>query len=251
MASSEVGAVQPLPSRSLLGLPDELLTSILLLMDIPDLLALSRTCWRLRKAAQDAHLHHLRIWVCLPPLLRCHFIVRPTETDLLARHILLSPLRMAHRVHVAASSLRMSLARNSLRRKLELRPSLNELIRRGVYPATDARVSPVLAQRCKNLEREKIKNMLERELKGRVWTKITTALKSTMRKDDSQESVRVLVARYTKKKLEANVSARSLQSNRSGIFRERREIDAPARAKVHRLRMYFERLSKSQMFSIS
>jgi hypothetical protein len=231
------------PIQTLLSLPDELFIPILIHLDIPDLLAVSRTNRRLRRLALDTQLHHLRLNVYIPLRLITYLSLRPTEHDLLTRHILRSPLRLAHRFHAAANGLRLAFAQNSLRRKLALRPQLNELIQRGVYPATDARVSPVLAMRCKALEREKVRNLLEQELKDRIWERIRGVM--GRREKDMQESVRVLVRRYSQRRRDDNIGA--------NIFdKHRREVrEAPTRAKVYRLRLFFERISRSQQISVA
>lgn len=125
-----------------------------------------------------------------------------------------------------------------------MRPNLDELIQRGVYPATDARVSPVLAQRCKNLEREKVKNMLEQQLKGRVWIRFRNILlKTNLANKETQQSVRDLVARFTPRKRDADGLSSKLHSDPT---RKWNDVETPTRAKVYRLRMFFERLSRSQ-----
>ncbi|KAK9240199.1 hypothetical protein V1525DRAFT_247963 [Lipomyces kononenkoae] len=229
------------PIQTLLSLPDELFIPILIHLDIPDLLAVSRTNRRLRRLALDTQLHHIRLNVYIPSMLITYLSLRPTEQELLTRHILWSPLRFSHRFHAAANGMRLAFARNSLRRKLALRPQLTELIQRGVYPATDARVSPVLALRCKALEKEKVRNLLEQELKGRIWERIRSVM--VRRETDKQESVRVLVTRYSLRR-DDNVGG-------SMFEKHRREVrDAPTRAKVHRLRCFFERISRNQMVSV-
>ncbi|KAK9322420.1 hypothetical protein V1517DRAFT_260435 [Lipomyces orientalis] len=237
-----VVARQP-PLQTLLSLPDELFIPILIHLDIPDLLAVSRTSRRLRRLALDTQLHHLRLYVYIPSRLVAYLSLRPTEQDLLSQHILKSPLRLAHRFHAAANGLRLAFARNSLRRKLELRPQLNDLIQRGVYPATDARVSPVLAMRCKALEREKIRNLLEQELKGRIWDRIRNAM--GLREKDKQESVRVLVSRYSQRRREDSSAGSAFEKHRRDVR------EAPTRAKVYRLRLFFERISRSQKVSFA
>ncbi|KAK9369714.1 hypothetical protein V1509DRAFT_618891 [Lipomyces kononenkoae] len=230
------------PIQTLLSLPDELFIPILIHLDIPDLLAVSRTNRRLRRLALDTQLHHFRINVYIPSMLITYLSLRPTEQDLLTRHILLSPLRLSHRFHAAANGAGLAFARNALRRKLARRPQLTELIQRGVYPATDARVSPVLAMRCKALEREKVRNLLEQELKDRIWERIRRVM-MVRREKDKQESVRVLVTRYSRRRDET--------VGGSMFEKHRREVrEAPTRAKVHRLRSFFERISRNQRVSV-
>ncbi|KAK9476579.1 hypothetical protein V1514DRAFT_344550 [Lipomyces japonicus] len=215
------------PTRlpGLLSLPDELFEPIFMHLDIPDLLALSRTTQRLRRLSLDSHIQKLRLKYFAGKLVS-HLLARPTEKDLLARHILRSPLSLSHRFHAVATNLHMAFAQNSLQRKLSIRPQLNDLIQKGVYPATDARVSPVLAMRCKSLERNKLRDVLESQLRTRVWERIKKSGRSIEK--GRQESVNVLVDRIQHRKDVTNISCRSM--------------DTPPRAKVYRLRMYFERV---------
>ncbi|KAK9469730.1 hypothetical protein V1512DRAFT_256900 [Lipomyces arxii] len=215
-------------STQLSALPDEVILTILTHCDIPDLLALSRTCDALRRLALDSTFHRLRMFTQIPVQLSQYLLIRPSETELLARHILRSPSRLGARYHAIASTLRLAFARNSLGRKLACRPNVDELIARGIYPPTDARVSPVIAMRCKALERENVRNKLEMELKTRVWDRITATVKTAC--DDKQQSVRVLVARFT-----------SLRD----CGNDCRIRDTPTRAKVYRMRMLFERMTRS------
>ncbi|KAK9446522.1 uncharacterized protein V1518DRAFT_423718 [Limtongia smithiae] len=212
----------------LLALPNELLTAVLLHTDIPDLLALSRTCRRLRDVALDTHLHRVRLLIQTPPRLAVFVARRPAESDLRARHILPAMRGLSPRFHAAAATLRLALTKNALARKLAVRPRLDELIQRGVYPVTDARVSPVLALRCKELERAKVRNTLEREL-SMAWQRFRVGLGSG---GYQRCDVKTLVRRFTYRKHEV----------------ARRDV-APTRAKVHRLRLFFERLSRSSVIA--
>ncbi|KAK9459588.1 uncharacterized protein V1516DRAFT_628152 [Lipomyces oligophaga] len=209
------------------NLPNEVIQEMLLHLDIPDLLAVSRTCHRLRDLARDIDLHK-QLRARRPSILASLLsFPRPTEHDLLSRNILLFPIRLAHRFHRAAASLRLALVRSSLRRGLARRPELSELIKRGVYPATDARVSSVLAGRCHDLERASSKSSISSMFKRRC-RRATCSIAM----QDSTPSVSTLVARFS-----------NIQQHERPTRQAR---DAPSRAKVYRLRMFFERLTRQR-----
>ncbi|KAK9457367.1 hypothetical protein V1511DRAFT_493409 [Dipodascopsis uninucleata] len=273
---------------SLMSLPDELFSFIILNLDFPDILSVAQTTRRLRRLALDHYVRRSLFWVKFPSFLGSRIVNRPSEAELLSRSILRSPTRLSQRFHAAASNLRISFTKNALSRKLARRPELGDLIQRGVYPVIDARVNPAIAQRCKILEREKVRNSLERELSHGAWASMMHNLRARERHSDEQESVHVLIRRFTRKRESAeeinsncvccrnrslisnnsvragdanqisrssscSISSRSaserLQMLRFGLKKKKQQED-PTRAKVYRLRMFFERISRqSDLFN--
>ncbi|KAI0104555.1 hypothetical protein F4814DRAFT_92547 [Daldinia grandis] len=150
---------------SLDGLPNEILTHILTFLDVSDLLAISRINHHFRALSLHPILHTLRLRrarLSLPPLLTSPS--RPTLTQLISRHIFLTPTTQASRW------LARSLVSIRLSRRLPLRPSAESLVQRGVLPpeVVESSVAPGLIAKKRAVEKERLKDGLRRWV-GAVW----------------------------------------------------------------------------------
>ncbi|KAI0483817.1 hypothetical protein F4859DRAFT_414116 [Xylaria cf. heliscus] len=150
-------------------LPNEVLMQILGFLDVSDLLTTSRINHHFRTLSLAPILHTYRLQhvrILLPPLLSSPS--RPTRTELIARHIVLT--------HTTQISRR--LARNliaiRLSRRLPQRPSAETLVQRGVLPPECvpgcgcAAIAPALVAKRRAVEKEKLKDGLRRWVGG-VW----------------------------------------------------------------------------------
>ena len=139
-------------------------------------------------------------------------------------------------------ALSQSLNKISLKHKLSARPSLPALIERGVIPPGVGSVAPALLGRAKELEKERIKDVLRRGLpvgrrsieevaKRHGWERI--------RPGEGRLKVRELVRRYD----DAAGFRKRRRETRWGSGRRVRWD--PPRAKVLALKRFYEMLTKS------
>jgi len=147
-------------------MPNEILTHIFSYLDVSDLLATSRTSHHLRTLSLQPILHELRLLqvrTTLPPLLVSPS--RPTLTELIARHIVLTNTIQASR------RLGRNLVAIRLSRRLPQRPSVKSLVQRGVLPpecVEGSVIAPGLVARKRAVEKERLKDGLRRWVGG-VW----------------------------------------------------------------------------------
>ncbi|OQO11196.1 hypothetical protein B0A48_05452 [Cryoendolithus antarcticus] len=219
---------------SLGNLPDELTLQILCFLDIPELLALSRTSRSLRLLSLDPHLHALRLKYSLSSLAHLLPLRPPLQTlQPPTSNIYLS------RTHLAARRLHWSLVCIRLSRSLQRRPKLSSLVAANILPKECCRVDRRsgdfvwggggLVERKRQLERERLKEGL------RVWLE-RKAREIRARRKDGSAGVGVLVWKFSKK---MKVSGGS----------ERREIAEwerrPKREKVGGLKRFWEGLGST------
>ncbi|KAL2351297.1 hypothetical protein BJ546DRAFT_1067069 [Cryomyces antarcticus] len=207
------------PVVSLSSLPDELILHILHHLDIPELLAASRTSHRLRALTTD-------------PLLHAHRRRRAANTlsILLAHRPPLRTLRppassiYLSGTHVAARSLFRNLVASRLNRQLARRPSRAELVTRNVLPAECARgVAGSICTARRRVERE----MLMVGLRAWVGRKAEGIRR---RGEKERVGVRGLAWRFAR-----------LGSGVVGIGGERRGADGEVgTARVGGLRLFWE-----------
>ncbi|KAG9240212.1 hypothetical protein BJ878DRAFT_311684 [Calycina marina] len=150
-------------AESLANLPTELLLQILSNLDIPDLLALSRTSHELRTLTFDPILHLARLRYASLSL-NAYIPIRPPLTYLLLRRIYVT------RTTLAARQLGRNLVRIQLSRRLDpaRRLSREALVARGVLPREclgDG--SPALLEVRKRLGWDMLRVQLGRKLKQR------------------------------------------------------------------------------------
>ncbi|KAI9048817.1 hypothetical protein LZ554_007648 [Drepanopeziza brunnea f. sp. 'monogermtubi'] len=140
--------IPPPPPTTLTSLPSELLLHTLSSLDIPDLLAL-------RALSLDPLLHTLRRHRAALTL-QHSLAVRPALTELMQHRIFLT------RTTLAARRLGRSLVAIQLNRRLQRRPSAEELVGWGVLPWECVRqgVSGSLVVVKRQVERERVKDAL-------------------------------------------------------------------------------------------
>ncbi|KAF2718016.1 hypothetical protein K431DRAFT_143135 [Polychaeton citri CBS 116435] len=227
-------------TMSLSQLPDELLLHVLFFLDVPELLALSRTCRRLRALTLDPLLHRSRrrhsqwqVQHLYPRRPAISTLQPPTASIYLTR------------THVAARRLHWSLVCIRLNRNLARRPKLSTLISTNIVPKecckVDRRsgeflwgtgVSGGLIERKRQVEREKFKEGL------RVWLE----RKARDIKEKKREGgVGVLVWRFS----------RRLKLNSSNDRQPRDQLhwhsEKPKKEKVSGLKRFWEGLSGDVM----
>ena len=153
-------------SRCLESLPPEVLLCIFSFLDIPDLLQASRTCHALRDVACDPLLH----------LERLHHAAC-TLSIALARRPLKSSISPPNswiwlsKTNVLSRQISKSLIRIRLSHNLEHRPSPSDLVERAILPSTctsySSPVSPALIQSQQAVQRRKLIDGLGRKLERR------------------------------------------------------------------------------------
>lgn len=211
----------------MLLIPPELWQQIFLHLDIPDLLVCSRVCHAFRHLALDPHLHrqrrHLtRKWLNLV------YPSRPTCKDLYDRNILQSRQHLAPYPCQNHMQTRAKLARifvqDSLRRGLSKRPTKEELIERGVV-----KKGGNLAPQIVSLERQKAVDVLRGFLSGTQRPCYELAIKRGLAAPPPEKKpVRVLTRMFSYWKEPTKPAS-----------------EAPPRAKVRKMTLLFESLSKA------
>ncbi|PMD30981.1 hypothetical protein L207DRAFT_519664 [Hyaloscypha variabilis F] len=144
-------------------LPPELLMHILTYLDIPDLLALSRTSHQLRHLTLDPLLHSARLHRA-SAILAHDIPLRPSLVDLIRDQIYVTRTTMAARL------LGRRLIGIMLNRKLGRRPGVEELVERGVLAGEcfgKGGMAPGLVETKRKVERRLIGIRLNRKLGGR------------------------------------------------------------------------------------
>jgi len=175
------------------NLPDELLLRIFALIDVDELLAVSRVSHHFRSVALDRLLHAQRKRAASFAL--SSFLLHRPRLQALqppASSIYLT------RTHVAARRLGFSLALVSLNRSLSRRPPLSTLVNRNVVPKDCCRrdksgemhiVTGGIVERKRKVEREKVKEGL------RVWLERKAGVINRRR----DAGVGILVWRFSKR----------------------------------------------------
>lgn len=149
------------------SLPPEILHNILLFLDIPDLLSVSRVSHVLRRLAVDPHLHHARL-ASASSALEVYLSQRPPISSLRppTSSILLS------RTHTVARAISRSLISIRLSRNLLSRPSAATLIDRHILPAECVGyfgpVAPGILQPKLELGRRVLRERLRGKLERRL-----------------------------------------------------------------------------------
>ena len=157
-------------TANLSNIPPEIIHLILLYLDIPDLLSISRCTHRLRRLAVDPHLHHLRL-VSASSTIDHYLPHRPSATSLRppVSSILLS------RTHIVARAISRSLISIRLARGLAARPPATDLVSRHILPAECigylGPVAPGILQRKLELGKTKLKDGLRGKLERRKSAK--------------------------------------------------------------------------------
>ena len=154
-------------SLTLVFLPPEILHHILLYLDLPDLLSVSRVNHSLRHLAIDPHLHHRRLST-VPPYLAHYLPGRP------APHTLRPPQSsiLLSRTHIVARAISRSLISIRLSRNLSSRPNPDFLVDRHILPADCVgyvgRVAPGLWVKREEIRKRKLRNILRGKLERRM-----------------------------------------------------------------------------------
>ncbi|KAE8445063.1 hypothetical protein EG329_013777 [Mollisiaceae sp. DMI_Dod_QoI] len=222
------------PSHSLSNLPFELLLHILTYLDIPDLLALSRTSHLFRHLSLDPLLHSLRLHRASFTIERS-LPLRPPLAELMAHRIYIT------RTTLAARNLGRNLIKIKLNRQLLKRPSAEELVELGVLPAECFRhgiggggLAPGLVETKRKIEKERVKDLL------RGWVEEWRRRGSENLKERGEEQkpdVRRMARRFAR---EGSGSLREVP-----IWGRRVDVkEAPTRAKVLGLRRFWEKVGK-------
>lgn len=163
-------ALQP-PSH-LSCLPTELLQEILLYLEVPDLLSLTRTSHTLRSlllsAPTPSTLFHSRLLNASATLAHS-LTARPTLSSLSPPNATI----YLNRTHLVARHISRSLVSIRLSRSLNQRPTAHDLVSRSILPQECATglfaspISPSLIQARRKLTRSSLKDKLGRKLERR------------------------------------------------------------------------------------
>jgi hypothetical protein len=219
-------------SATLSSLPAELLLQIMSHLDIPDLLALSRTSHHLRTLSLDPLLHALRLRRASFTLLS-YIPLRPPLTQLMHQRIYIT------RTTLAARNLGRSLIKIKLNRKLGRRPSAGELVELGVLPGECYNkggkgmvMAPGLVETKRKIERERVKDIL------RHW--VEEWRRKGEGKADGQVGERPGVRRLARRF--GREEKREVGQRWAAPEKGRRED--PTRAKVLGLRRFWEKVGR-------
>ncbi|GJN73779.1 hypothetical protein Purlil1_10051 [Purpureocillium lilacinum] len=173
-------------------LPNEILLQVFGFLDVNDLLAASRTNHLLRTVSLTPILHYYRLRRArhlLPPLLWSPS--RPSLADLIAQSIFLT------HTSVVSRRLARSLVSIRLSRRLAARPSPETLVERAVIPRecvpgmTPVLVSPAIAARRRDVERERVKDGLRRWIAAKWRGEVLEREEGVRRMDESRGVGRV------------------------------------------------------------
>lgn len=215
------------PTNYLDVLPHELWLHIFLHLDIPDLVVCSRVCHCFRELARDPYLHRERRRLT-KKWLDIVYASRPSSKDLCDRNILQSRQQLAPFPCQGHMQTRAKLARifvqDSLRRDLGKRPTKEELIKRGVV-----KKGGNFAPQIVSLERQKAVDVLRGFLSGSQRPCYELAVKRGVAAPPvDKHPVRVLTRMFS-------------------YWREptKPRSEAPPRAKVRKMTLLFEALSKA------
>ncbi|PNS16231.1 hypothetical protein CAC42_6338 [Sphaceloma murrayae] len=216
--------------KGLLGLPDEVLVLVLWHLDVPELLAVSRTSHRLRTLALDPYIHHARLRYSshrLPRLLS-------TRPPLSALQPPTSGIYLS-RTHLAARRLHWSLVCIRLNRSLSRRPAITSLVSANILPRECCRRDRasgdylfaaserggLVTERKRKVEREKVKEGL------RVWLERKAG--EILKRREKGVGVGVLVWRLQKR-----MKIEEMREGRRGVVIEGHE------GRVKGLRSFWE-----------
>ena len=217
---------------SLSNLPDELILQILIHLDIPDLLPLTRTSHHLRTLSLDPLLHSYRLHRA--SLTLNHYMpIRPSLTSLMHQHIYIT------RTTLAARNLGRNLIKIKLNRKLLGRPSVETLVEKGVLPSEcyakgkGGLLAPSLIETKRRVEKERVKDLL------RHWVEEWRRKGWESREDAAGDKpdVRRIARRFARN---GTNTAESRWGRAAG--EGRREM--PTRAKVLGLRRFWEKVGR-------
>ncbi|OWP01596.1 hypothetical protein B2J93_2112 [Marssonina coronariae] len=228
------------------ALPSELLLHILSYLDIPDLLALTRTSHTLRSLSHDPLLHIARLHRA--SLAIQHSLpLRPSLAELMAHRIYIT------RTTLAARSLGRNLISIKLNRRLLRRPSAEELVGRGVLPreCVVRGMAPGLVATTRRVERERVKDTL-RSWVGEWRRRGAETCEGAAETEGQQINVRRMARMFMREGREGR-EGRDGRDGRDGREREtrwgerrrrEREREDPARAHVLALRRFWERVGR-------
>ncbi|RDW75241.1 hypothetical protein BP6252_06383 [Coleophoma cylindrospora] len=217
------------PPQSLADLPDELLLHILSYIDIPDLLAISRTTHHFRHLSTDPLLHLARIH--RNSLSLSHSLsVRPSLAELMHQRIFVT------RTSLAARALGRNLIKIKLNRALPLRPSASTLVEKGVLPREATYLAPSLIETKRRVERERVKDVLRHWVEE--WRRKGDEMGANV---GERPDVRRMARRFTKG---SGNGGGGPGDARWGSLRRGETKEMPTRAKVLGLRRFWEKVGR-------
>jgi hypothetical protein len=226
-------------NSSLSSLPDELILQILIHLDIPDLLPLTRTSHHLRSLSLDPLLHSYRLHRA--SLTLNHYIpCRPSLTSLMHQHIYIT------RTTLAARNLGRNLIKIKLNRKLLGRPSAETLVEKGVLPSEcyikgkGGYLAPSLVETKRRVEKERVKDVLRHwveEWRRKGWESMEEM------SGEQKPDVRLIARRFARSG-SANGGPDKERESRWGRFAGENRREMPTRAKVLGLRRFWEKVGR-------
>ena len=121
----------------LLELPLEVLIKVLIFLDVPDLISLSKTCHYLKEVANERFISRCRFYYTRNRL-NCRLGLRPDTTVLYEQHIIPNKdITVSAELLSTASTLEKNLRRDSLSKSLRKRPSIEELKQKRIVRNPD------------------------------------------------------------------------------------------------------------------
>ncbi|KAH0614912.1 uncharacterized protein H6S33_000548 [Morchella sextelata] len=232
-SSAPAAISSPSAQVGLATFPDELILYILKFLDVPELYVLARTSRHLRALSTDPLLHLTRLKTAKQTL-NISLSHRPSLDDVQRSGRIYLTCRQ-----VAQRSLARSLTLIRLKRKLSNRPSIPSLIERGVLPAP---ISPVLLGTVKELEKERVKDMLRGWVGNKRPSLADAERVGWIEKaylEHERPKVREMATRFTKRCIGGSQRQNS-RWGKGGVPRNN-----PPRAHVLGLRTYYERLTSA------
>jgi len=141
----------------LMNLPVEIIIKILVFLDIPELINLSRTCTLLKRLANDKFISSSR-FLYTKDKIGISIQNRPNIDALYMRHII--PVKSPHfnpNQMLIVSMLTKSIVKDNLKKKLERRPNLNELKEKNIVKKQD---SEFVQSKIKEFKKQNLASML-------------------------------------------------------------------------------------------
>jgi hypothetical protein len=149
-------------SFRLLDLPLEILFKVLIFLDVPDLINLSKTCQYLKQVSNERFIMRCRL-LLIRERLNHQLMMRPDSGTLYEQHILPSKdLGVNPEVLTTAAVLEKNLRRDSLSKKLRMRPSLEELKAQRIIKKPEGVVDEIKTR----LQNQELSQMLQLLLKS-------------------------------------------------------------------------------------
>ncbi|ODQ56985.1 hypothetical protein WICANDRAFT_81221 [Wickerhamomyces anomalus NRRL Y-366-8] len=165
----------------LMNLPLEIIIKILIFLDIPDLVSLSRTCTLLKRLANDNFISSSR-FLYTRDKIGISIQNRPTVDSLYSRHII--PIRSPSfnpNQLLIVSMLTKSIVKDNLKKNLQKRPSLKELKDKNIVKG---QTTEFVQSKIKEFKKQNLSSMLTVYVNSYKFQKKTNSSTSIMNEEE-------------------------------------------------------------------